>query len=184
MEEKDLKAAQKGDKEAFTRLYDEYADRLFKFVLIKVGNKPQAEDILQDVFIKAWQALPKFKTEGGNLNAWLYRIATNSITDYYRKLYRKPEALELNEEINIAAPQSISEEIETQADIATLKNALAQLRPSYRQVLELRFIQDFTISETAKILNKSNLAVRLLQHRALKDLKIILQNEDLGYSKI
>ena len=179
-----IQQAQAGNKQAFGQLYDEFADRIFRFILLKVGGKQQAEDILQETFIKAWQALPKYKVDGGNFSAWLYKIAGNTVTDYYRKIYRRPETLELNEAIDIAAPHLITDQIQLQADIETLKQSMNLLPATYRQVLELRFVQDFTVTETASILRKSNLAVRLLQHRALKQLKIILSNNASEYSRI
>lgn len=185
-----IKSAIGGDKEAFAKIYDEYSDRLFKFVLIKVNSRTQAEDILQETFVKAWRALPKFNVNGDGqkaareFNGWMYRIAANSITDYFRKLYRKPETLELDDEISSPHTGWISENFDAKADAAALQNALGRLRPSYRQVLELRFIQDFTVKETAAILNKSSLAARLLQHRALAELKNILKADDYEYSKI
>jgi RNA polymerase sigma-70 factor (ECF subfamily) len=176
--------AQDGDKQAFAELYDKFADKIFRFVLLKVGAREQTEDILQETFIKAWQSLPKYEIEGGNFSAWLYKIAGNTVTDYYRKMYRRPETLELNENIDIAAPNLIADQLELKADIETLKQCINQLPATYRQVLELRFVQDFSIKETASILRKSNLAVRLLQHRALKQLRDILQNNEFQYSRI
>ncbi len=180
-----IKKSQAGDTRAFAELYDLFSEKIFRYIKLKVQSQQPAEDILQETFIKTWRALPKFKVEGGNFSAWLYKIAGNAVNDYFRKLYRAPETLELNEHIDVADSRSFLEQVVLENDIESAKLSLAQLPSAYRQVLELRFIQDFTISEAAEILGKSNLAVRLAQHRALKQLrKIISEINDSEYSKI
>ena len=175
-----------GDTEAFASLYDQFADRIFRFVKLKVQNQQQAEDILQETFIKAWQGMANLKLEDLNFSAWLYRIAHNSINDYYRKIYRSPETLELNENIDVEANISLPDQLQKENDIAGIREALRHLPAQYRQILELRFIQDFTISETAGILKKTNLAVRVLRYRALKKLRETISKKkyDYGYNKI
>jgi len=163
--------AQSGDAKAFGDLYDIFAQRIFRYIFMKVKNREQAEDILQEVFVKSWKALPKFKLENSNFSAWLYRIATNSINDYYRKIYRHPETLEINEEIDIASSGNAHDLTEHNFNQQYVRSVLGRLPTQYRIVLELRFIQEFSVKETAEILKKSKVGVRLLQHRALKKLR-------------
>lgn len=181
-----IKLAQDGNSEAFAKIYDEFADKIFRYIKIKVQNLHHAEDILQDTFVKAWKGLPKFNNNTGHFSAWLYKIATNTINSYYRKLYSRPEALELSEEIEIYEPsKSLLEKSIDTSDIENVKIALTKINPTYSRILELRFVQDFTISETAEILNKSNLGIRIAQHRALKQLKEVLKTSyDNEYSTI
>ncbi len=180
-----IKKCQDGDTEAFGEIYEQFSERIFRFIKLKVQNKPQAEDILQDTFVKAWRGLPNFSSQKGDFSAWLYTIAGNTINDYFRKIYRAPESLELDENINIASFHSPLKDAIMASDSFELTSAIKLLPTAYRQVLELRFIQDFSISETAKILDKSNLAIRLSQFRALKQLKEIMRkNYDSEYSKI
>lgn len=174
-----------GDQDAFAQLYDQFADRIFKFIKLKVGHQQQAEDILQDTFVKAWKGAGGLKLEGLNFSAWLYRVAHNAVNDYFRKLYRRPETLELNENLDFPSGASLTEELDSHQDAQNIKQSLRALPKQYAQVLELRFIQDFTVAETAGILGKSNLSTRLLQHRALKKLKqAISENYAHGYQKI
>jgi RNA polymerase sigma-70 factor (ECF subfamily) len=186
MEHEDLiKKCRAGDAAAFAELYDIYSEKIFRYIKLKIQNSHQAEDILQDTFIKAWQALPKFETKDGNFNAWLYKIAGNAINDYFRKLYRSPQALELNESADVAAGGSLAREVEVLVDMENVRQALNVLPLISRQVLELRFIQEFSIKETADILGKSGLAVRLIQHRGLKQLRELLKKDnEPEYSKI
>src|SRR6186997_2352002 len=75
--------AQNGDTEAFARLYDEFAEKLFRFIFFRVGHKEVAEDVLADTFVKAWQKLNQVHSPEA-LSGWLYQIAKNNIIDYYR----------------------------------------------------------------------------------------------------
>ncbi len=180
-----VRKTKQGDQEAFAQLYDQFADRIFKFIKLKVGSKQQAEDILQDTFVKVWNGAKTLRLEELNFSAWIYRVAHNAVNDYYRKIYRQPENLELNENIDVASGTSLSDELESKENSINIKQALQSLPNQYRQVLELRFIQDFTVDETAKILGKNNLSTRLLQHRALKKLKEnISQNHVRDFQKI
>ncbi len=171
-----IRQCQAGNSDAFGQIYDLYADRIFRFIRLKIQEPRQAEDLLQDVFVKAWQGLPKLPLEKLNFQAWLYKVANNTINDHFRKTYRTPIMTELTTDLPIAASDSPAKTTAAIVDAAVLKQALEGLPKTYQQVLELRFIQDFSVAETAGILGKTNLAVRLLQHRALKQLKLIMEN--------
>lgn len=168
-----VKKSQQGDTQAFGQLYDLFADRLFRYVRMKTNTSHEAEDILQDVFIKAWKGLKTLRPEHLNFNAWLYTIASNTVNDRFRKMYRTPEPVELDDAFGVAAPDSPAADTAKADDMQTVKKAMDLLHPHYRQILELRFVQDLTLEETAKILGKANVTVRVLQHRALKQLKTI-----------
>ena len=166
--------AQKGDSEAFGLIYDSFAQRIFRYIRIKIQDRQEAEDILQDVFVKAYKGLGQLHKENLNFSAWLYRIASNTINDYFRKKYRVPETLAIDENFDIAGNVSLEKEMEIKSDLEIVQHALALLPANYKQVLELRFIQGFSLEEISKILKKSNLSVRLLQYRALKKTQTIL----------
>jgi RNA polymerase sigma-70 factor, ECF subfamily len=179
-----IQEARQGNSAAFGEIYDLFADRIFRYIRLKVQDPSQAEDILQEVFVKSWQGLPTLRLEGLNFNAWIYKIAGNTVNDHFRKLYRSPQTFELDENINMASPDKADREIISQQDRQAITQALAALPVQYRQVLELRFIQEFSISETADVLGKSNLAVRLLQHRALVQLRKIFNKDAYRHQEI
>ncbi len=176
--------AKHGDNQAFGLIYDSFADKIFRYIRIKIQDQAQAEDILQEVFVKAWRGLPNLKTKDLNFSAWIYRIAANSINDHFRKLYRSPKIVDL-EDANIAAPHSIEDSYQTAEEIEKMKDCFDLLPVQYKEVLELRYVRDFSTAETAEIIGKTNLAVRLIQHRALKRLKEIMDNAyGMEYKKI
>jgi RNA polymerase sigma-70 factor, ECF subfamily len=166
---------QEGNAEAFGKIYDLYADRIFRFIKLKVNDQEVAEDILQDVFLKTWKGCQSLQSNEMNFSAWIYRIASNTVNDYYRKKYRTPQMDSIDEHIDLASNESIEGSLNDQLDLRRIENVFRKLPEQYQQILELRFVQDFTLQETATILGKSNLAVRLLQHRALKKLQSLLK---------
>lgn len=177
-----IKRAQAGDSEAFAQIYDAYARKLFRYIRLKVGSRQQAEDLLQEVFVKIWRGLPGYRSDKGSFNSWAYRVAANTLNDFFRKTYRVPEALEMSEEVEYEASfwqaesRSEAKLLDLELAVNKLKQALAVLPDDYRKVLECRFLQDLTVEETAEILNRSSVAVRILQHRALKRLKSLSQH--------
>ncbi len=163
------------DKSAFEHIYNEYVDKIYNFIKYKYSNQNVCEDILQEVFIKTWNGIPKLNLEETNFNAWIYTVARNTINDYHRKDYRTPTMTDIEEATNVASTNSATDLLFSNEAKATISSNLELLPPDYKEVIELRFIEEFSIKETAKIMNKTNVSVRLLQHRAIKKLKTILQ---------
>ena len=170
-----VKRAKQGNSESFALIYDQFAQRIFRYIRLKIQNKEQAEDILQDVFVKAYTGLRQLNVDNMNFSAWLYKIASNTVNDYFRKKYRTPEIVAIDEKFDAASNVSVEKEAEINSDMERLILAFEQIPPLYREVLELRFIQNFAPDEVAKILGKTNLAVRLVQYRALKKVQSILR---------
>ena len=85
-----VRQAQQGDKDAFTQLYEAYFDKIYRYIVIKIGNKAEAEDMTQQVFLKAYQSIRSYKFKGVPFSAWLFRIAHNQIVDYFRKQSKRP----------------------------------------------------------------------------------------------
>ncbi len=171
--------AKNGDSEAFGRLYDSFAQRIFKYIRLKVQVREQAEDILQEVFIKAFKGLNGLSMEGLNFSAWLYKIAGNAINDYFRKKYRTPDITPIDENFDIADSFSLQEDLEIKSSAEEAHRAFNEISPLCRQVLELRYVQGLSLNEVAKILGKTNLAVRLLQFRGLRQVRVILSDKQL-----
>lgn len=169
--------ARQGDSQAFGQIYDNFAQRIFKYVRLKIQNRQEAEDVLQEVFVKAYQGLNSLSLENLNFSAWLYKVASNTINDYFRKKYRMPEVQAIDEHFDLSDGKSLEKEIVIQSDMETARQAFEHLPPLYKQVLELRFLQDMSLKEVARIFNKSNLSIRLVQYRALKRVRKILAGQ-------
>lgn len=162
-----VKKAVAGDTAAFGILYREYVKKIYRYVYYQVQNKMMAEDITGEVFIKAMKAIPTCKGKEDTFSAWLYRIAHNTAVDHSRseKRYRELAAkMPVTEQDPAAAAEVLVEHRE-------LLGALTDLSPSYRQLIILKFIEGMDNSEISRIMKKSVGAVRVMQLRALKDLR-------------
>lgn len=161
-----------GDVEAFGMLYDQYAEMIFRYIYSHLDNRLDAEDLTEEIFLRAWKALPNYDERGLPFSAFLFRVARNSLIDYYRQ---KKIVHSIDEiEIESNAP-GLEDLIETQMANKDLRETIGELREDYRSVLVLRFLSGLSPEETAKTMQRSIGAVRVLQHRALSALKALLE---------
>lgn len=168
-----VRRAVQRDREAFASLYDRHVERVYKHVYYVVFNKPDAEDITQEVFIRAWKYIDKYRYTGAPFVAWLIKIAHNLIVDHYkaRKKARQLVELEAHNQTVAANPATITEANLEQRQI---RKAILKLKGEKQKVIKMHFIDDFSYKEIAELLNKSEGAVRVIQYRALIDLRRIL----------
>ena len=179
-EEKVVQRAQKSDPNAFAELYDEYFDKIYRYIVLKIGDRVEAEDITQQVFLKAYQSISSFKWKGVPFSAWLYRIAHNLIVDYLRKSTKRPDTLP-DEAVVTDNPSNRPEElIEKRMDIEQVIEAARHLTEAQREVISLRFAGEMPIAQVAKIMGKSQGAIKALQHSAIVSLRKLLVAENYG----
>jgi len=177
-EESLVRRAQQHDQEALARLYEEHFDKIYRYVTLRIGNEMEAEDVTQQVFVNTLQSISSFKWRGISFSAWLFRIAHNQAVDYLRK--KKRAALPLDESLvsNDINPQLVAED---KQDIEQLLQATKKLTEAQREVISLRFTSGLPIAEVAKVMGKSQGAVKALQHSAIVALRKALSvadNED------
>ena len=158
-----VERTQEGDSQAVATLYSLHYQRIYTFAYYRLdGNVPLAEDITEEAFMRAFRMIGTFQWKGVSFGAWVVTIARNLIVD----MLRRPEALQLQETWLDA---SLDPEKAVEQDITNkeLGMALEKLTPDQKEVIILRFFEDFSIAETAKITGKSVDAVKRLQARAL-----------------
>lgn len=173
-----IKRAIRGEALAFGLLYDRYQTQIYRFIYLKVSHREEAEDLTHQVFLKSWQNIGEYKFQGFPFSSWLYRIARNQIIDYYRVKKNNSNIEEISESKIDDSSIEIIEIIDNNLDVKKIKEAIKQLNPGHQDVIILRFIEELTLKETASALKKSEIAVKLLQHRAIKKLKKILNNNE------
>jgi len=168
-EESLVQRAKQRDQEAFAKLYEEYFDRIYRYIALKIGDKVEAEDMTQQVFLNALQSISSFKWKGIPFSAWLYRIAHNQVVDHLRKT-KKRVAVPIDESraSSDSNPQLMAEQ---SLDIEQLLSATQRLTEAQRQVISLRFAGELSIAQVAKIMGKSQGAVKALQHSAIVALR-------------
>jgi RNA polymerase sigma-70 factor (ECF subfamily) len=169
-----VRAAQ-ADRAEFARLYRRYLDRVYTYAFYQLGDHHDAEDATERTFLSALAALPSFRDEGSTFRAWLFRIAHNTVANAHRSRARRrwqsfPEGFER------PAPDADPAGLVARADeVREVLRAVATLPEDRRQVVLLRFADGLTSGEIGKVLDRSPGAVRVLLHRALRDLAERLQ---------
>lgn len=171
-DEQVIKQVKNGDAEGFGILYEQYADVIFRYVYSHLENRLDAEDLTEEIFIRAWRALPKYDERGLPFSAFLFRIARNSLIDYYRQRKVVSSLEDIEVQSHEAGPE---EAVDINIENHDLRKTIAELREDYRNVLIFRFLSGLSPEETAQVMQRSVGAVRVLQHRALSALKDLLE---------
>ena len=168
-----VRAAQ-ADRAAFEVIYRRYLDRVYSYAFYQLGDHHDAEDVTERVFMAALAALPGFREQGASFRAWLFGIAHNTIANVHRTRARRrvqPLAADFDRAAPGADPATILDRAEDRHRILGAVGALAEDR---RQVILLRFVDGLSTREIGQVLDRSPGAVRVLQHRALRDLAELL----------
>lgn len=162
--------AKEGDRDAFGELYDEYMPKIYRFVLLRTGHVEDAEDLTHHVFLSAWENVGRYEERGLPFSSWLYRIAVNAVIDHYRT--RKPTvSVDAVPEDRFAEPSRVGDEVDTALSLERVRATLLKLEPDQQNVLVMRYVEDLSTKEIADALGKTEGAVRVIQHRALKRVK-------------
>jgi RNA polymerase sigma-70 factor (ECF subfamily) len=158
--------ARAGDAEAFGQLYLLHLERIYRYVYYRVGTASEAEDLTEHVFLKAWEAVGRYESRGLPFAAWLYRMAHNAVIDHYRA--SRPTtpidgSFDLEDE-----KQSPTDAVMAGVDREELRRAIQRLSHDQQQVVVMRFVEGLSHADVAQLLGKSEGAVRVIQHRALR----------------
>ncbi len=151
----------------FSKLYDENVDKIYRFIYLKVSSPEVAQDITSQVFMKGWKS---FSEDIKNPRAFLYQIARNSIVDFYRKRDRAQFVSVDDVQVTDPTPGP-EEEASLGSDVEFVKKNLKKLKAEYQDMILWRYVDDLSIKEISKIVNKKPGAVRVSLHRAVQSLK-------------
>lgn len=175
-----INKAKLGDKDALNQLVGFYWKPVFRTAFYKVGNQEDAQEITQEAFIRAFRSLPQYQIAGSPFKAYLDRITLNLVADYWRKKGRVPQVVDIGGIDPPAAagelPEARAISRETSGEIAA---AIKQLPEEQRRTIELRIIAGLSVKAVAEALGKSEAAVKMLQQRALKNLRSLLAGREL-----
>jgi len=172
-----VELAQRGDAEAFGLLYERYVDTVYRYIYVRVGSVPTAEDLTSETFIRALRRIDTFTWQGRDIAAWFITIARNLLTDNAKSSRFRLEvstADMLDADEGVDGPED--EVLERLRD-ARLIDAVRSLKPEQAECVVLRFIQGLSLAETAKVLGRSEGAVKQLQLRAVRSLHRELGDE-------
>jgi len=173
-----VKKAQKGDTLSFEKIYDEYAPKILSFVFYKVQNRAEAEDLSSEIWVQVIKSLKSYNFKS-SFNTWLYGLAKNLVFQYYREKYKNKEVVTFDEyfeqmngvDEDFDNIESDMVEVESTQNETYLNKIFKGLNKIQREILELRFLKGYKISEVAEEMNLSESNVRVTQMRAINKLK-------------
>ena len=172
-----VQAAQAGDGEAFGQLYDRYVDTVFRFIYFRVNDRALAEDFTSETFLRALRRIGSISYQGRDIGAWFVTIARNIILDHVKSARNRLEvttADTIEGDQREPSPESAVLELLTSERLMV---AVSQLGDEQRECVMLRFIQGFSVSETAAVMGKNDGAIKALQHRAIRKLADLIGND-------
>jgi len=176
-EEELVRAAQSGDREAFASLYEANVDRVYHYLLHRMGQPADAEDVTAEVFIRAMEAIHSFQFRGPPFIAWLLSIAHNTAVNHMKKQSRRREVPLLETISSADDPAELAMQKVVSEEVSTAMKGLTALQ---REVITHRYVGQLSVAETAKKMNRSVGAVKFLQHSALRALQRILNRQEAG----
>jgi len=173
-----VERAQAGEAEAFGLIYDRYVDTVFRFVYFRVGNRQLAEDLTSDTFLRALKRIGSFTWQGRDLGAWLVTIARNLVADHFKSGRYRLEITTsdvMDAEREDRGPEGSPEAaVVNHITNVALLTAVKQLNPEQQECIVLRFLQGFSVAETARTMGKNEGAIKALQYRAVRALARLL----------
>ncbi|MHA4817065.1 ECF subfamily RNA polymerase sigma factor, BldN family [Streptomyces aculeolatus] len=172
-----VERAQSGETEAFGRLYDQYADTVYRYIYYRVGGRATAEDLTSETFLRALRRIGTFTWQGRDFGAWLVTIARNLVADHFKSSRFRLEVTTgemLDPSETERSPEdSVLESLSNTALLETVR----KLNPQQQECVTLRFLQGLSVAETAKVMGKNEGAIKTLQYRAVRTLARLLPDD-------
>ncbi len=176
-EESLIRRAQQLDQAALTQIYEENFDKIYRYIVLKIGDRTEAEDLTQQVFLNALQSISSYKSKGLPISSWLYRIAHNQVVDHLRRNSKKT-SVPLDESLPIPDTDPNPQyEVEMKFQVEEVAAACKKLTPAQQEVISLRFASELSITECAAVMHKTEGAIKALQHSAVAALRKLLSPE-------
>jgi len=167
--------AKAGETEAFAALYQRYFDPIYRYLRSRVASERDAEDLAETVFLRAFQALPRYRERGWPFSAYLYQVARNLLADSYRR--SRPEVPLEELDAITAAERPVEQADEARERAEQLSRGLDGLAPDHQEVIRLRVLLGLPTREAAAWMGRSEGAIRVLLFRALRELRKRLIDE-------
>ncbi len=168
--------AKAGQQDSLAELYDWYFKKIYRFIFYRVGHKEVAEDLTEDVFVKAFAKISSV-SNNSSFEGWLYQIARNTVIDYYRE---KKMIIALDEVENTLEYESnIIDVLSLQEQQKIFLKYLKQLTDEQQLVIKLKFLENLDNPEIAAILDKTEGAIRVIQHRAIQKLQELIKGNTI-----
>lgn len=173
-EEELIALIKEGDQDAFSYLYDNYSKAIYGVIFSIVGNSGEAEDILQNVFLKIWFGFNSYDKNKGRLYTWMLNIARNASIDYIRSSYNKAISQNYNSETIVNEIDKVHSEV-VNYDHIGLKKLLSELKEEHQTILDMAYYKGYTQDEIAKQLKMPLGTVKTKVRQAITRLREIIK---------
>jgi RNA polymerase sigma-70 factor, ECF subfamily len=171
--------AKTGDKKAFESLYTLYYNPLFRYLFIRTRNAREAEDLTQTVFMKVYSSIERFELGSADPLAYFFTVARNTLIDASRKKSSGDIVSDEMVFINQDAETDTHESLEEKENRDLVRMALDHLTEEQKEIVEYKFINDFSNKKIAEITGKSEEAIRAIQFRAIKKIRTAFKKHDI-----
>jgi RNA polymerase sigma-70 factor (ECF subfamily) len=176
-------AARAGDETALAELYSLYFPRVYRYILARMGNPYDAEDLTEEVFLRVLDAIERFEWRAAPFSAWLFRIAHNAVISQRRKLGARGRSSPLSDALPVDS-QGPEEMVANRLALNEIMKAAETLPDAQRRVISLRFAAGLTVAETARAMDKGEGNVKVIQHKAIAKLREMLGQKPRSKSKV
>jgi len=167
-QEQIIKECQKGNLDEFTELYEQYFEKIYRFIYYKTHHQQTAEDLTSQVFIKTLENIGRFNPRKGLFSSWLYRIARNKVIDYYRTA--KSE-FDITGFWDLKSVEKIEADLENKEKLEQVKQYLDKLKPEQREIIVMRVWDGLSYQEIAEIIDKSEANCKMIFSRTMRKLR-------------
>jgi len=169
-----IEQVRQGNQHAFARIYKTYEEPIYRFIYFRVGGKEIAQDLTSEVFLKILDFLKNKETKIDNFRAFIYKTASNLVTDFYRL---KKITVSLDETREIFLPSNLEESVDKNIQFEEIKKYFSQLKPEYREPVLLHYFEGLPYKDIAEILGETEANVKMRSHRGIKVLKSLLNDK-------
>jgi RNA polymerase sigma-70 factor (ECF subfamily) len=167
------------DTDAFAELYDFYVSKMYRFVYFKLSNKEEAEDLVSELFLKAWYYLTDdHNKQVRSFSGFMYRMARNMIVDVYRERAKNVDIPDSDLPNMVQSDNTLMEEVSDKTEADRMLQYIKQLKQEYQDIVLLKHVEGFSNAEIADILQKSRTNVRVTLHRAMKVLRDMIEHKE------
>lgn len=167
-QEQIIRECQKGNLDEFTELYEQYFEKIYRFIYYKTHHQQTAEDLTSQVFIKTLENIGRFNPGQGLFSSWLYRIARNKVIDYYRT---EKKEFDITGFWDLKTGEKIDYDLENKEKLDEVRRYLDKLKPAQREIMVMRIWDGLSYQEIAEILNKKEANCKMIFSRTMKKLR-------------
>jgi RNA polymerase sigma-70 factor, ECF subfamily len=157
-------------------LFEQYYDRIARYIAVRIGNRDAAEDMAGEVFLRAVESIDSLAKPDVPAQAWLFRVAHNLVVDHYRRNSRRP-TVAIDDAMEIPGATDLVGEVELRMDMERVNAVIVQLNDGQQEVIALRFMGGLSAEEAGAVMGRTSGAIRELQRTALKAIRALLNEE-------